>query len=61
MPLGSPEFPWQPMRGRDMGTGTRGCKGVMEMGVRMDMAGMDDTPTDRLGSEPIPVRRKHKR
>lgn len=58
MPLGSPEFPWQLMRGRVMGTGTRGCMG---MGVRMGMAGMEDRPTDRLGIEPIPVRRRHKR
>lgn len=60
MPLGSPEFPRQPMRGRVMGTGTRGCKGWMGMGVRRGMAGMDDRPTDRLGIEPIPVRRKDK-
>lgn len=44
-----------------MGTGTRGCIGLMGMGVRMGMAGMDDRPTDRLGIEPIPVRRKHRR
>lgn len=61
VPLGSPKLPWQPMRGRVMGTGTRGRKGAMGMGVRMGMAGMDDRPTDRLGIEPIPVRRKHKR
>lgn len=48
------------MRGRVMGTGTRGCKGLMGMGVRMGMVGMDGRPTDRLGIEPIPVGRKHK-
>lgn len=44
-----------------MGTGTRGCKGLMGMGVRMGMAAMDDRPTDRLGIEPTPAGRKNKR
>lgn len=61
MPLGSPGFPWQRMRGKVRGTGTRGCKGPMGMGVRMGMAGMGGGPTDRLGMEPIPVGRKHRR
>lgn len=66
LPLGSPEFPREVMRGRVIGAGTRGCIGCMwglaGMGVRMGMADivdMDDRPTDRFGIEPIPVRRKH--
>lgn len=66
LPLGSPQFPRQLMRGRVIGVGTRGCtecmRGLTGMGVRMgmaDIADMDDRPTDRFGIEPIPVRRKH--
>lgn len=65
LPLGSPELPWQLMRGRVIGMGTRGCTGCMwglaRMGVRMGMADMDERPTERFGIEPIPVRRKHTR
>lgn len=63
LPLGSPEFPRQLMRGRVIGVGTRGCMecmlGLTGMGVRMgmaDMAGMEDRPTDRFGMEPIPIK-----
>lgn len=66
LPLGSPEFPSEVMRGRVIGVGTRGCTegmtGLTGMGVRMgmaDIADMDDRPTDRFGIEPIPVRRKY--
>lgn len=60
LPLGSPEFPRQLMRGRVIGVGTRGCMlGLTGMGVRMgmaDMAGMEDRPMDRFGMEPIPIK-----
>lgn len=63
LPLGSPEFPSEVIRGRFIGTGTRGCtegKGRLAgMGVRMGMVeilGMDDRPTDRFGMDPIPNR-----
>lgn len=66
LPLGSPEFPREVMRGRVIGIGTRGCTecmwGLARMGVRMgmaDIADMDDRPIDRFGMEPIPIRRKH--
>lgn len=66
LPLGSPEFPREVMRGRVIGVGTRvgtECmEGLTGMGVRMgmaDIADMDDRPTDRFGIEPIPIRRKH--
>ena len=65
-PLGSPVFPWELMRGRAIGVGTRGCTesmgGLAGVGVRMgmaDMADIDDRPTDRFGIEPIPIRRKY--
>lgn len=58
LPLWSPET-----SGRVSGVGIRGCRegmgGLAGMGVRMGMADrddMDDTPTDRLGIEPIPNR-----
>lgn len=61
LPLGSPEFPRQPTRGRVIGVGTSGCTdsmaGLTGTGVRMgaaDMTGMEDRPTDRFGMEPIP-------
>lgn len=63
LPLGSPEFPRELMRGRVIGVGTRGCTvgmgGLAGMGVRMGMADkvdMDDRPIDRFGIEPIPKR-----
>lgn len=63
LPLGSPEFPREVMRGRVIGVGTRvgtECmEGLTGMGVRMgmaDIADMDDRPTDRFGIEPIPKR-----
>lgn len=63
LPLGSPEFPRELMRGRFIGVGTRGCTecmwGLAGMGVRMGMADivdMDDRPIDRFGIEPIPKR-----
>lgn len=66
LPLGSPEFPREVMRGRVIAVGIRGCtecmRGLTGKGVRMGMADivdMDDRPTDRFGIEPIPVRRKH--
>lgn len=66
LPLGSPGFPREVMRGRVIGVGIRGCTegmgGLAGMGVRMgmvDIADMDDRPTDRFGIEPIPVRRKY--
>lgn len=63
LPLGSPEFPREVMRGNVIGVGTRGCTGRMGgltwMGVNMDMADMDDRPIDRFGIEPIPVGRKN--
>lgn len=68
LPLGSPQFPREEMRGRVIGVGTRGCTecmwGLAGMGVRMcmaDIADTDDRPTDRFGIEPIPIRRKHTR
>lgn len=62
LPLGSPEFPRPPTRGRVTGVGTSGCTESMEAGltgrgVSMgagDMTGMEDRPTDRFGMEPIP-------
>lgn len=68
LPLGSPEFPRPPMRGRVTGVGTSGCTESMEAGltgrgVRMgadDMTGMEDRPTDRFGMEPIPEGRKRR-
>lgn len=62
LPLGSPEIPRPPTRGRVTGVGTSGCTDSMEagltgMGVRMgadDMTGKEDRPTDRFGIEPIP-------
>lgn len=66
LPLRSPEFPSEVMRGRVIGVGTRGCReglgGLARRGVRMgmvDIADMDDRPTDRFGIEPIPIRRKY--
>lgn len=66
LPLWSPQFPREEMRGRVIGVGTRVCTGCMGglagMGVRMGMADivdMDDRPIDRFGIEPIPIRRKH--
>lgn len=66
MPLGSPELPNEVIKGRVIGTGTRGCtegKGrLASMGVRMGMVeivGMDERPTDRFGMDPIPIQRKH--
>lgn len=63
LPLGSPKFPREVMRGRVFGIGTKGCtegmRGLARMGVRMgmvDIADMDDRPTDRFGKEPIPKR-----
>lgn len=63
LPLGSPEFPREVMRGRVIGDGTRGCTvsmwGLAGVGVRMgmtDIGDMDDRPTDRFGIEPIPNR-----
>lgn len=64
LPLGSPEFPRQPTRGRVTGMGTSGCTesmaaGLRRMGVRMGAAGMtgtEDRPMDRFGMEPIPGR-----
>lgn len=69
LPLGSPEFPRQPTRGRVTGVGTSGCTesmaaGLRGMGVRMGAAGMtgtEDRPTDRFGMEPIPGRRRRRR
>ena len=65
MPLGSPQFPREVIRGRVIGVGIRGCMegkgGLAGMGVRMgmmDMADMDDRPTDRFGMDPIPTQRK---
>lgn len=62
LPLGSPEFPRPPIRGRLTGVGTSGWTDSMEagltgMGVRMGadgMTGIEDRPTDRFGMEPIP-------
>lgn len=66
LPLGSPGFPREVMRGRVIGVGTKVCTECMEglamMGVRMgmaDIADMDERPIDRFGIEPIPIRRKH--
>lgn len=66
LPLGSPEFPSEVIKGRFIGTGTRDCtegKGRLAgMGVRMGMVeilGMDDRPIDRFGMDPIPIQRKH--
>lgn len=66
LPLGSPQFPREVIRGRVIGVGTRGCTevkgGLAGMGVRMgmmDMADMDDRPRDRFGIDPIPRQRKH--
>lgn len=66
LPLGSPKFPSEVMRGRVIGAGIRGCTegmvGLAGMGVRMGMADtvdIDERPTDRFGIEPIPIRRKH--
>lgn len=63
LPLGSPEFPREVMRGRVIGAGIRGCTdgigGLAEMGVSKgmaDIADMDERPTDRFGIEPIPKR-----
>lgn len=61
LPLGSPEFPREFMRGRVIGTRgcTEGMRGLASMGVSMGMADivdMDDRPIDRFGIEPIPKR-----
>lgn len=66
LPLGSPEFPREFMRGRVIGTRgcTEGMRGLASMGVSMGMADivdMDDRPIDRFGIEPIPIKRKHRR
>lgn len=67
-PLGSPKFPTELIKGRVIGTGTRGCTdgkgGLAWMGVRMGMVeilGMGDRPTDRFGMDPIPTQRKQDR
>lgn len=65
LPLWSPEFPREFMRGRVIGTRgcTEGMRGLAAMGVRMGMADivdMDDRPTDRFGIEPIPIKSKHR-
>lgn len=60
LPLGSPQFPRQLMRGRVIGVGSRECmEGLAGMGVRRGMADMEDRPIDRFGIEPIPIRGKH--
>lgn len=63
LPLGSPGFPMEGIRGRVIDVGIRGVVGMMRgltgMGDRMgsvDMGGMDEKPTDRFGIEPIPNR-----
>lgn len=63
LPLGSPWFPMEGMRGRVMGVGIRGWRvgmgGLAGMGVSMgiaDMGGMGGKPIDRFGIEPIPKR-----
>lgn len=66
MPLGSPEFPKEELRGRVICIGTSGTMegkgGLAGMRVRVDMIGMvdmDDRPTDRFGIDPIPTQKKH--
>lgn len=63
LPLVSPEFPREEMRGRVIAVGTKGCTegmgGLAGMGVRMGMADIvdiDDRPIDKFGIEPIPKR-----
>lgn len=63
LPLGSPWFPMEGMRGRVMGVGIigwrEGMEGLAGMGVSMDIAdmgGMGGKPIDRFGIEPIPKR-----
>lgn len=60
MPLGSPEFPSEVIKGRVIGI--RGCTvgklGLAGMGVRMgmgDIVGMDDRPIEMFGIDPIPT------
>lgn len=63
LPLGSPWFAMEGMRGRVMGADIRGWRegmgGLARMGVNMgiaDMGGMGGKPIDRFGIEPIPKR-----
>lgn len=62
VPLGSPEFPSEVIKGRVIGIGIRGCtvgkRGLAGKGVRMgmvDIVDMDDRPIERFGIDPIPT------
>lgn len=66
MPLESPEFPKEELRGRVICIGTSGTMegkgGLAGIGVREGMIGMvdmDDRLSDRFGIDPIPTQKKH--